>query len=91
MKIEVVAERRDETGTYLTIECSRDGQCVQKRFRMSGDKQDNGRTFAKYVREADRDIAYRLHGDWFRDHCEYKTPFWDLLPKDEFERLVALL
>src|SRR5687767_5736884 len=60
VKVAVVDDRRDETGIYLTIECSRDGHSVRKRFRMSGNKKENGYTLAKYVREADRDIAVAI-------------------------------
>lgn len=37
----------------------------------------------KKAREADRDIAFKLHGSDFRDHCFFKRNFWGLMTSEE--------
>jgi hypothetical protein len=87
----ILEARTDETGTVMKIECSRDGETVQKHFRMSGDKTSNLYTLARKVREADRDITFQidssLKGTDFRSACFYKEPWWDLPPGEVFARL----
>lgn len=31
----------------------------------------------RLAREADRDIAFKIHGDNYRDNCEFKNSFFD--------------
>lgn len=45
--------------------------------------------FMKAAREADRDIAYQLHGENFREHCEMKSNFWAALTEEEWAPLLA--
>lgn len=39
---------------------------------------------SKKAKEADRDLAYQVFGEEWRDHCEYPLRgFWDVLPQAE--------
>lgn len=37
----------------------------------------------RLAREADRDIAFEIHGDNYRDHCEFKNSFFDAPTESE--------
>jgi hypothetical protein len=91
MQVEVLSLKSDETGHKMRLAFSRDGEKVEKTVRLSGNRQENGYSLAIKAREADRDIAYNLHGGAWREHCEHKTPFWDGLTVQEFDSILAQL
>jgi hypothetical protein len=39
---------------------------------------------AKKAREADRDIAYKIHGPNFREHCLFTSNFWGPMTAEEW-------
>jgi nitrous oxidase accessory protein NosD len=80
MKATLLSRRSDDTGHYLHIAFTRDGETVEKRMRLSGNRQENVWTLAKYVREADVDIAVKLHG-----HCWGTRTLYEVLADTIFD------
>lgn len=38
---------------------------------------------SRRAREADRDIAFKLHGPDFRQHCHFQSNFWRMMTEEE--------
>lgn len=92
----VKVEKKERYHWRVTFE--RDGEQVSKSISL-GNLERKVHREADYpsvfmlnvqqaAREADRDIAFRRHGAAFRDHCEFKSNFWDLLPETELVKLI---
>lgn len=96
MKIVSVEKKGDY---YARVTFERDGEQVSKHVRLSDCARKVLKSesfdynfmweFQKAAREADRDIAYRKHGAAFREHCEFNSNFFSLLPPEELEKLVS--
>lgn len=50
---------------------------------MQRDKGYVVHSFARAVRELDRDIAFAEHGKDFRNHCRFTSNFWGPLDDSE--------
>lgn len=83
----VSAEWNSPTSAAIRLE--RDGKEVGKTLhlnpvheRMVGSNAYITGQLSLVMREADRDIAYAMHGDDFREFCEFRDNFWKALPTD---------
>lgn len=99
MKV-VGARRRGTAWAIITFE--RDGVRVEKTIRI-GDRvhpeggvpytqaEESRQTVTEIAwkaREADRDIAFQLHGDAWRDHVAWKHDFWAFLTTEQLAALI---
>jgi hypothetical protein len=57
MKATLLNRRSDDTGHYLHIAFTRDGETVEKHARLSGNRQENVLALARHAREAHRDMG----------------------------------
>jgi hypothetical protein len=91
MRVSVLAREQDDAGHRMRIAFRRDAEVVEKVVKLGDDRKLNGYRLMLRAQEADRDLAYKLHGEAWRHHCEYRGKFYDGLPREQFDELLKAL